>query len=180
MKIGESLVGLFMIFSLMSCFQEESKPQRKKAKVQEELPNHTSWDIRVQFMDSSRTKAILMAKRARVYDSRRETLLDTNVKVVFNNKASQQLAVLTADSARIDDRTRNMYASGNVVVISDSTGTSLKTPTLMWDHEKQQLYTNDKVHIKTPTEVIDGTGLISDQYLKNYRIFKVSGISTAQ
>lgn len=166
-------------FTYISCIKEEAKPI-KKNQTPVQLPNHTSWDFRVRFMDSSRIKALLTAKRARVYDSRRETLLDTNVRVVFNNKSSQQLAVLTSDSARIDDRTRNMYASGNVVVISDSTGTLLKTPNLMWDHEKQQLYTNDKVHIETPNEIIDGTGLISDQYLKNYRIFKVSGVSMAK
>lgn len=174
-------IVLIALYSLVfvSCAKEETKPIIKKTDSVQ-LPNHTSWDFRVLFMDSSRVKAILTAKRARVYDSRKETLLDTNVRVVFNNKSSQQLAVLTSDSARIDDRTRNMYASGNVVVISDSTGTLLKTPNLMWDHVKQQLYTNDIVHIETPNEIIDGTGLVSDQYLKNYRIFKVSGVSMAK
>lgn len=168
-----------IVFLLYGCEQQQQISQ-KKTNVQEALPNHTSWDIRVTFMDSSRVKAILSSKRARVYEQRKETLLDTNVKVVFNNTVSKQIAVLTSDSARIDDRTRNMYASGNVRVVSDSTNTLLETPNLMWNHDKQQLFTQDKVHIKTATEVIDGTGFISDQYLKNYRIFKVSGITRAQ
>lgn len=169
----------FMVFLLFGC-EHQQQITKKKTNVNEELPNHTSWDIRVTFMDSSRVKAVLSSKRARVYEQRKETLLDTNVKVVFNNTVSKQIAVLTSDSARIDDRTRNMYASGNVRVVSDSTNTLLETPNLMWDHDKQQLFTQDKVHIKTPTETIDGTGFISDQFLKNYRIFKVSGVSTSQ
>ena len=73
-----------------------------------------------------------------------------------------------------------MFASGHVYVVSDSTQTSLATPNLMWDHDKQQLFTQEKVYIKTPTETIEGTGFISDQFLKNYRIFKVSGVSRSQ
>lgn len=176
----QRLVLCCIIFVVLIGCEQRQQTAKKKSNVFEELPSHTSWDIRVTFMDSSRVKAILSSKRARVYEQRKETLLDTNVKVVFNNSLSKQIAVLTSDSARIDDRTRNMYASGNVRVVSDSTNTLLETPNLMWDHDKQQLFTQDKVHIKTPTETIDGTGFISDQFLKNYRIFKVSGVSKSQ
>ncbi|MBN8574954.1 MAG: LPS export ABC transporter periplasmic protein LptC [Candidatus Kapabacteria bacterium] len=179
MFFKQVIVCWFTIAVFSSCEQHVNTTV-KKSIVQEELPDHTSWNIRVTFMDSSRVKAMLSARRARVFEQRKETLLDTNVKVVFNNAMSKQLAVLTSDSARIDDRTRNMFASGHVYVVSDSTKTSLATPNLMWDHDKQQLFTQDKVHIRTPTETIDGTGFISDQFLKNYRIFKVSGVSRSQ
>ncbi len=173
------ILSSFVTFVLIAC-EHQSINEVKKTVKHEVLPDHTSWNIRVTFMDSSRVKAMLSANRARVFEQRKETLLDTNVKVIFNNAMSKQLAVLTSDSARIDDRTRNMFASGHVYVVSDSTQTSLATPNLMWDHDKQQLFTQDKVHIKTPTETIDGTGFISDQFLKNYRIFKVSGVSRSQ
>ena len=41
---------------------------------------------------------------------------------------------------------------------------------------RKKLTTTEKVHIVSPSEIIDGTGMESDQYLKNYKIFKVSGI----
>ena len=116
------------------------------------------------------------ARPHRVYDQRQETRLDTAVVVEFMNKNSQRIGVLTADSAVVDDKTRNMVAYGNVKVVSDSTHTTLQTPVLMWNNKTQKLYTTEKIHIKSPTEIIDGTGMESDQYLKNYKIFKVSGI----
>jgi hypothetical protein len=45
----------------------------------------------------------------------------------------------------------------------------------MWKEEERQFYTKDRIHIQTPTEIIDGYGMESDIWLKNYRIFKVSG-----
>ncbi len=162
---------------LAACHRESNIPQQKQAlENMVQMPNHTSWNFSMVFMDSSRTKTKLSAKLARVYEQRQETLLDTNVVVEFMNENSKRVAMLTADSARVDDKTRNMFAYGKVKVVSDSTHTTMTTTLLMWNNQTQKLTTTEKVHIVSPSEIIDGTGMESDQYLKNYKIFKVSGI----
>lgn len=167
------------ILTLSGCTEPDVKNKPASA-PEAEIPVHTIWGFSMILMDSSDTKATVSAAMAIVNDKRQETLLDSAVRVEFMNAMSQRVGLLTSDSARIDDRTRNMFAYGNVKVISDSTHTTLTSTMLMWNNEKQILYTPEKVHIVTPTEIIDGTGLESDQYLKNYKIFRVSGIKQAQ
>lgn len=139
------------------------------------IPTHEIWDFSMVFSDSTRIRALLKAGKARVFESRNETLLDSNVYVQFMNNRSQPAGYLTAKSATINEETRDMFAKGNVYVRSDSTNTTLTTPSLMWKEESRQLYTKDRIHIQTSTEIIDGYGMESDIWLKNYRIFKVSG-----
>ncbi|MEY5131375.1 MAG: hypothetical protein RL734_1442 [Bacteroidota bacterium] len=139
------------------------------------IPTHEIWDFSMAFTDSSRTRALLKAGKARVFESRNETLLDSNVYVQFMNNHSQPVGYMTSRSASINEVTRDMLAKGNVYVRSDSTNTTLTTQSLMWKEESRQFYTKEKIHIQTPTEIIDGYGMESDIWLKNYRIFKVSG-----
>lgn len=167
----------FFALSLNSC--KENKVVPKTNNFSEELgvpPDVVSNDIEVIFVDSSYTKAILKAKRARVFNERMETLLDSGLRVDFFNKQSgAKVSTLTADSAKIDDKTKNMIAKSNVVVISDSSQTRLETNILQWDNASQKLYSTEFVKITSPKENIRGYGFESDVYLNHYKIFKVSG-----
>ena len=69
-----------------------------------------------------------------------------------------------------------MFAKGNVVVISDSTNTSLETQKLNWDNIEKKIYSDLFVKITTPKEIINGVGFESDEHLHNYKIFKVTGV----
>jgi hypothetical protein len=63
-------------------------------------------------------------------------------------------------------------------VTSDS-GTVLRTDRLFWTNADQKIHTDAFVDILSPTEHIMGQGLVSDQALKHYRIFKVTGQSVS-
>lgn len=174
-----AIVVLMASVLLFSCEQEE---RGRFVNVDPTvLPTHVIDNPVIQFLDSAHVKAILRAGKARVYEERMETLLDSNVRVEFMSRTSgKRLSLLTADSIVVDDRTQNMTAHGNVVVIADSTATTLKTPLLMWDNSRQKLHSTEYVHIQSPTEIIEGYGFESDQNLKNYKIYKVSGIQYPQ
>jgi LPS export ABC transporter protein LptC len=166
--------GCLLVFG---CTQERVRPEPLESDPFKDAPLHVSYNMDVDFTDSTHRKAALHAGIAMVYEDRRQTLLGEGVRVVFFSRSSgKQVAVLTADSAVVDDRTKNMMAIGNVVVVSDSAHTTLNTSRLQWDQNTEQISTTEAIHIVSPTEVIDGVGLISDQYLTNYRIFKVKGI----
>lgn len=141
------------------------------------LPDQTSKDFEVFFVDSSWTKAKLTAGRGRIYQSRMETLIDEGLQLDLYSKNSTSVATwLKADSARIDDRTRDMIAKGEVIVYSDSSQTRLETSVLQWNQAEQKFFSTAFVRIASPMELIEGYGFESDQYLLNYRIFKVSGV----
>ncbi len=167
-------VGL--ILPLWACNHQQ---QFQKSSIDPYLhvPLHVSYDIIVRFSDSSFTRAVLKAGRAEVDEVQRETLLGNGVFVTFNSRVTgEPSAWLKADSAIIDDRTKDMTAIGNVHVHSDSSNTSLTTSRLVWDQSKERITSSEYVKITTPSEIIEGVGFVSDQHLTNYRIFQVRGI----
>ena len=142
-----------------------------------EKPDQVSEDFSVVFADSSLEKALLFADRARIYEEKKETLLDSSVKVYFYSKESQkQISTLTADSVLIDDKTKNMKAMGNVIVVSDSTNTTITTTVLNWLNKERKLTSDKYVKIVSPEQEIEGIGFESDEKLQNYTIYKVKGV----
>lgn len=174
------LAFILIVISLhiSSCDEKKAaKPQKLDSLDWSIQPDQIANNFRIRFVDSNWTRAILMGGRGKVYNSRMETIIDNGLRLELFNKNTTQVATwLTADSARIDDNTHDMFAFGNIVVFSDSSQTKLETTFLQWNHQQQKFYSNAFVRITSPTETIEGYGFESDQHLKNYRIYKVSGI----
>ncbi len=141
---------------------------------QGEMPSQESWQSRVVFSDSARTKAILWAGHIAVYTAQRYTLLDDSIHVDFFNEQEQHTSTLTARRGKVDDVTQDFVANDHVVVISDS-GTVLRTERLYWANALRKIHTDAFVDISSPKEHIMGQGMESDQGLKNYKIYKVTG-----
>jgi LPS export ABC transporter protein LptC len=139
-------------------------------------PSQESWRSTVIFSDSARVNAILWAGHIAVYAEREYTLLDDSIHVDLFDRSGNHTSVLTARRGKVEDRTRDFEAYENVVVTSDS-GTILKTDRLFWDDSERKIHTDAFVEIVSPTEHIRGHGLVSDQSLKQYRIFRVTGES---
>ncbi len=173
-----NLLSVFVTMAvLVPACQHREELQRSNVDPYATAPLHTSYQITVRFQDSSFTRAVLTAGVAIVNEDRKETMLGSHVHVVFHDRKSGKAAAwLDADSAVIDDRSKDMTAIGNVRVWSDSSNTQLETTRLVWDQKSERIRTSEPVRITTPTEVIDGVGLVSDQMLTDYRIFNVRGV----
>ena len=138
------------------------------------IPSQESWNSTVTFSDSAKTKAILWVGHVAVYSGRQYTLLSDSLHVDFFDELEHHTSVLTARRGRVNDRTKDFTAYENVVVNSDS-GVVLKTDSLFWHNATRKIQTDMFVEITSSTERIMGHGLISDQGLKNYKIFRVTG-----
>lgn len=170
-------ISITLIFAATSC--EEKKAARPNTLDSHDLdiqPDQVAQNFNIRFIDSNWTRAILKGKRGRVFSSRSETLIDGGLRLELFNKSQALTTWLIADSARIDDNSHDMYAFGNIVVFSDSTITRLETSFLHWSHSQQKFFSNVFVRITSPSEIIEGFGFESDQHLKNYKIYKVSGV----
>jgi LPS export ABC transporter protein LptC len=139
-----------------------------------ELPSQESWNSTITFSDSARVKAILWAGHIAQYAQMRYTLLSDSIRVDFFDADQNHTSLLTAQRGKVNDATQDFVAYGNVVVISDS-GTTLKTDSLFWTNATRKIHTQAFVDIVSPTEHIMGVGMESDQNLKNYKIFRVTG-----
>lgn len=172
------LVLIFFICFFISCTNSKQKIKTNIMKIKEveKQADQVSNDLKIVIIDSAFTKAIITAERGQIFTSENYSLLDGGVKIIFFSKKNKSDVVIKADEVRIDDISKNMFAKGNVVVISDSTNTSLETQKLNWDNIEKKIYSDLFVKITTPKEIINGVGFESDEHLHNYKIFKVTGV----
>jgi LPS export ABC transporter protein LptC len=103
-------------------------------------------------------------------------MLSDSVHVDFYDENEQHTSLLTARRGKVNDQNQDFEAHENVIVLSDS-GTVLRTEHLFWDNASRKIHTDAYVDIASRTEHIMGHGMVSDQGLKNYRIFRVTGQS---
>jgi LPS export ABC transporter protein LptC len=164
---------IILIFTFVSC-EEKLKPNVVSDLNWDELPSQESFGSHIVFSDSGITRAVLLADHILYYSEKAEYLLNKNVKVDFHNKNGIRNSVLTADSAKIDDKTKNMTAFGNVKVVSDS-GTVLTTTEMHWINATRMITGDKFVTISSQFETIQGYGFESDQNLTHYTIKRVSG-----
>lgn len=157
---------------LLSGCEDKFKPVNTGAATGE-APAHESWNSQVHFTDSSVTKAILSAGRISVYSTGNYTLVDSGARVEFF-RDGKMVSVLTGKRGKVNDKTKDIEIYDSVEVVS-SDSVRLNTASLYWNNATRRVSTKEFVKIKTPDEEIEGEGFESDQSLKNYRIFKVSG-----
>ena len=143
------------------------------------LPSQESWNTTVTFTDSGIVKAILKAGHIAAFETSKQTLLDSGVHVDFFDEHGVHSSVLTSRTGKVDENTNNLEAIGNVVVVSDS-GVVVETEKLFWDNQRQLIHSDEFVKITSPKENLQGHGFESDQSLKNYKIFKVTGTAKQQ
>jgi LPS export ABC transporter protein LptC len=138
------------------------------------MPSQESWNTTVTFTDSGIVKAVLKTGHLAMFENSRTTLLDSNVHVDFFDELGRHSSVLTSRSGKVDEGTNNLEAQGNVVVRSDS-GVVVRTEKMKWDNARQRILSDDFVRITSPKEQLQGRGFESDQNLRNYKIFHVTG-----
>lgn len=166
----------FMLLSIyLPACEEKIKPAVTKTNYAANIPVQESWNSRITLSKEGKLVAIVTAGYIAVYNDQQNTILENGVKVEFFNDIGENTSVLTSEKGVVYNSRHDLEASGNVIVITDSGQTTLKTNTLQWSNNTKKIYTKEYVEIDSPTEKIRGFGFESDQNLKNYKIFKVTG-----
>lgn len=171
---------LYILITLIfaSCVEEKIKPPVGSISDSTRMPSQESWNSKVIISENGILRAILFADHITVYDDERIRLLE-DVKIDFYDEYKHKTTTLTSDKGKVDDKTKNLYALGNVVAVSDS-GDTLWTDELMWNNKKEKITTDKFVTISTKKERIEGYGFESDQHLKNYVVYNISVITKSE
>jgi LPS export ABC transporter protein LptC len=178
MRVAVVATLIFLLFNFFGC-AEKIKPSVLATQDSQTLPQQESWNSTITVSDSGRVTAIIIAGNVRVYEMSQITQLSQGMRVLFFNPQGIQTSVLTSEEGSVDEITNNLEARKNVHVVS-SDSSHMKTEQLYWDNARQLIHTPDYVEITTETDKLQGHGFESDQSLKHYRIFKVTGESRAQ
>jgi len=169
---------LSLSFLFFFCNSQKVKPKINSDITVTELPAQESWNSTITFTDSGKIQAVMKVGHLRMYEKRKETLIDGFQHVDFYNPAGIKTTTLTSLRGRVDDATKDLYAFENVVAVNDS-GMRLESEMLMWRNKDQKIVTDKFVTITTPTEKIQGYGFESDQHLQNYKIYKITYVTTS-
>ncbi|OGU32213.1 MAG: LPS export ABC transporter periplasmic protein LptC [Ignavibacteria bacterium GWA2_55_11] len=166
------------VLFLVGC-EDKIKPNVLSSVDSKTLPQQESWNSQITISDSGIVRAVIDAGYFQVFETSRKTLLSEGVKVRFFNPDGSPGSILTSSTGTVDEITNNLEARGNVVVTSTER-TQLFTEELYWDNARAMIHSPAFVRIVSPTERLQGVGLESDQSLKNYRIFRVTGETRAR
>ncbi len=163
---------LFLALILYSCENKFGPP--KTDLNAEDIPEQESWNSSVAFSDSGNVKAVLKAGHISVYNKKGYTLIDSGATVDFF-KNGEKVSTLTSKRGKVLEPSKDIEIYDSVVVVNKE-GSILNTQKLLWNNKSQRVSTDVYVKIKTPKEDIEGIGFESDQNLKNYTIYKVTGV----
>lgn len=143
-------------------------------------PKHVSWDAQFRMSEGGRSRAVLKASRMEQYRTDDSTysvwrsMRDTaRVRVHLFDEKGDSSATVTADSLVFQDQKGILDAYRNVVVVTQS-NKRLTTEHLTWEQEDRKIRTNRFVRIRTPTEVVQGDGLVADEDLETYQLGRFS------
>ena len=84
-------------------------------------------------------------------------------------------SVLTCEKATINNTTNIMIANNNVV-LKGSDNKELKSEQLIWDKNKNLVYTEAEITIQTEDEIISGVGFRSTPDFEEYEIKNAKGV----
>jgi LPS export ABC transporter protein LptC len=164
-------VILLICVSFYSCEDKLEPPKSDVASAN--IPDQESWNSTVVFSDSANVKAILKAGYIAYFSKQGYTLIDSSAVVDFY-KNGEKVSTLTGRRGKYYDKNKDIEIFDSVKVVNNE-GSTLETDKLYWTNETQRVSSEEFVKIKTPSEEIQGIGFESDQNLKNYTIYKVTG-----
>ena len=167
------ITWLLLVALFISC---SSRGESDNSDTTEEVIENEIWNPLI-ILSREETK-IIEAKAEKLYkNSGKMSLLIGKVEIDFFGEEGDHISILHADSAQIDEQSNNMYAHGNVFVISDS-GYTLTTSNILWDNRYKMIIAEDSVMFTTTEgDTMYGVGFESDMDLDQWRIFRIFGVT---
>ena len=164
---------LFFLVVLISCTNDPKLVQEFISDKQQPIEQIKGAEL--LHTENGKVKVRLVANRIERFQEIQPALIfPDHLEVYFYNDSSQLQSTLMADYASIDEEKKIMLAQNNVILIS-SDNKKVETTELVWDENKNKIYTDKKVKITTGKEVIYGEGFTSTPDFKQYSITKIHG-----
>ena len=164
---------LFLIILLYSCSND---PEEVKEFIKtENLPIEKIEGAEMLQTENGILKVQIIAETIkRFQDAQPQLVFSNGLKVVFYNDSGLVKSILKAENAEID-KTNNIMTASESVFLTSSDGKTLETEKLIWDENKNKIYTDNKVIIRTSKELIEGEGFESNPDFSEYSISKIEG-----
>ena len=144
-----------------------------------EFPEQEIWNSTITLSRDGIISSRIQAGHISRFKTKTETFLDSGVVVDFYDKQGRHTSKLTSLTGTVIGKQNDLYARGNVVVVSDS-GHVLRTEAIRWDHTIEKIISDTFVTITTEFDTVYGFGLVSDGQLGNWEIKKPTGTTVRE
>lgn len=134
-------------------------------------------DVVTLYSDSAKVRIRLEAETQFEYENGDREFPD-GIYIEFFEVNGEKSSTLRAERGEKNAKLNLYKAEGNVVVISVIDGDELNTEELFWDPQKEQIFTEKFVTIKSEGEIHTGEGMIAAQDFSTYSITKPTGTLT--
>jgi LPS export ABC transporter protein LptC len=172
---SHSYLILFSCVMLFSCKNDISK---LKETLDKSVVNvERAEEVTIIYSKDGNTKAKLFTRNFQHIQSVSPTYIEMSkgLKVEFYNDSLQVQSVLTAKYGKYFEQNGNVLVRDSVVV-TNIKKEQLNTEELVWNEKMQKFYTEKFVKITTPTQIIYGDGLESNQNFSEYKITNIKGM----
>jgi len=173
---ASSILLLAVSFGTTSC--SSNKPEEIKAiSNREDLPALSYQELETVITDSGKVKYRFITPEMLSYKFKEDPYIDfpSGFHLFIYNSSGEVETQIKCMNAIYYEKPKELWELNNDVQGINTKGEVLNTEQLFWDMKEERLYTDKFVKITTPTQIITGTGLESDQTLSNWRIKNVSG-----
>ena len=162
----------FVLIFLMGCAETGEEVARRNTSIfnENEIENPEI------IISRENTRIVKAVSKHLMKNGNEDALLTGNVKADFYNDLGEHVSILYSDSAKINQRTNNLRATGNVHVESDS-GFTLYANSILWDNQYKIIESKDSVMFTTTKgDTMYGVGFVSDMDLTKWKIYKPTGV----
>jgi LPS export ABC transporter protein LptC len=142
----------------------------------ENFPDLSAKMVSFLYTDSGKVKANIKAPEMRRYSNLEKPYMEfpKGMNIVYFSTYPDTNSRISSNYAIRWINDRKWEAKGNVIV-RNTKGDVLNTEYMVWDEQKEIIYSNKFVKISTGTDIILGEGFEADQTFEKWRILKVKG-----
>ena len=174
------VIGVLAVASAGACSSKKQPPVATHSPLADSA-DQIMYGARFKLTDQGLARAQLEADTAYFFDDNTRQELE-NVHTTFYTVTGAKDAVLTSRHGTINNRTNNMIARNNVVVVSED-GRRLTTAELIYNQQKNQISSDSAFVMTEPNRRLEGVGFRSDPNMKNIQILSgakgvAKGVST--
>lgn len=147
-----------------------AKPVASKSAAIPDSADQVIFGLRMTMNDQSVSKGILLSDTAFMYDDATRVVM-RRVNVTFFTPQGVRDGVLTSRAGVYNSRLSRLEATGDVVVIRDD-GKRLTSQQLVYDQQRNQIYTDSAFVLNEPDRQITGIGFESDPRMTSFRCMR--------
>ncbi len=157
------LAGLAMAGFLAGC---GGGKKLSATRASGELPDSEVEDFTITETDSGRAQWTLYSKQAATFTAK-DLVTARTVRIVFFDELGAKSSELVAREGELYQRTRDMIARGNVVLVTVE-GWRMSTEELHFLNSRRRIVSDKLVRVEKEGSVLEGVGFESDPNLEHF------------